>query len=76
MFSALFFLMMFTLGLGSTVGVNNVLVTSVKDSFPQLQTWMVTLAVCLLGMFSGLVYTTPQGQHVLTLVNYYSAVSI
>ncbi|XP_050723346.1 sodium-dependent nutrient amino acid transporter 1-like [Eriocheir sinensis] len=73
MFSALFFFMMFTLGLGSMVAVNSVLITAFKDNFPQLPTWTVSLSVCLLGMFPGLVYTTPQGQHVLTLVNHYSA---
>ncbi|XP_050737148.1 sodium-dependent nutrient amino acid transporter 1-like [Eriocheir sinensis] len=73
MFSALFFFMMFTLGLGTIVGATSVLITAVKDNFPQLQTWTVSLSVCLVGMFSGLVYVTPQGQHVLTLVNHYSA---
>lgn len=76
LFSAMFFLMMFTLGLGSTVGVNNVLVTSIRDDFPRLPTWSVTLGVCVLGLFSGVIYTTPQGQHVLTLINHYSAVSM
>lgn len=74
-FSVLFFLMMFTLGLGSATAYNNVVITILRDRFPHIQQWKVTLSVCVVGFLVGLLYTTPQGQHVLTLVNHYGGVS-
>ncbi|XP_071521550.1 sodium-dependent nutrient amino acid transporter 1-like [Panulirus ornatus] len=70
-FSVLFFLMMFALGLGSATPYNSVTITIIMDQFPHLRTWKVTLGVCVVGFLVGNIYATPQGQHVLTLVNHY-----
>ncbi|KAK7078185.1 hypothetical protein SK128_024257 [Halocaridina rubra] len=70
-FSALFFLMLFTLGVGSAVAYNGVIVTIICDEFPKAKKWQVTLVICIIGFLVGVLYTTPQGQHILTLVNHY-----
>lgn len=74
-FSVLFFLMMFTLGLGSAIPYTGVIITAICDQFPQMVKWQVTLGVCISGMLVGLLYTIPQGQYILTLLNYYAGVS-
>ena len=74
-FSALFFLMMVILGLGSLAGSNNVVITIISDRYPGVPKWRVTLGVCVVGFLVGLLYVTPQGQYILTLVDLYSSVS-
>ncbi|XP_063861923.1 sodium-dependent nutrient amino acid transporter 1-like isoform X2 [Scylla paramamosain] len=71
-FSVMFFLMMFTLGVGSAVAYNTAIITIISDRFPGLPVWRITLGVCVVGFLVGLIYTTPQGQYVLVLVDYYS----
>ncbi|XP_066939298.1 sodium-dependent nutrient amino acid transporter 1-like [Macrobrachium rosenbergii] len=70
-FSVLFFFMLFTLGLGSSSALMGCIVTIITDDFPRFRRWIVTLVVCCLGFLVGLVYVTPQGQYVLTLVDHY-----
>ncbi|KAG7157057.1 Sodium-dependent nutrient amino acid transporter 1-like 2 [Homarus americanus] len=72
LFSAMFFLMLFTLGLGSAVAYTATIITVICDQFPHIKKWKVTLWVCIVGFLVGLLYTTPQGQHILTLVNHYA----
>ncbi|XP_045133885.1 sodium-dependent nutrient amino acid transporter 1-like isoform X1 [Portunus trituberculatus] len=71
-FSVMFFLMMFTLGVGSAVAYNTAIITIISDRFPRLPVWHITLGTCVVGFLVGLIYTTPQGQYVLVLVDYYS----
>lgn len=71
LFSVLFFLMLFTLGVGSAAAYNGCVITVICDQFPHVKRWLVTLGVCVVGFFVGLLYVTPQGQHILTLVNHY-----
>ncbi|KAK3878040.1 hypothetical protein Pcinc_009757 [Petrolisthes cinctipes] len=71
-FSVLFFLMMFTLGLGSAIPYTGVIITAICDQFPHLIKWQVTLGVCISGMLVGILYTIPQGQYILTLLNHYA----
>lgn len=75
LFSVLFFLMLFTLGVGSAAAYNGCVITIICDQFPHVKRWLVTLGVCVVGFFVGLLYVTPQGQHILTLVNHYGGVS-
>ncbi|XP_050710225.1 sodium-dependent nutrient amino acid transporter 1-like isoform X2 [Eriocheir sinensis] len=72
LFSAMFFLMMFTLGLGSAAAYNNVIITIISDRYPNVTKVWITLSVCVVGFLVGLLYTTPQGQYIVTLVNHYS----
>ncbi|KAJ1527615.1 hypothetical protein ONE63_007578 [Megalurothrips usitatus] len=72
-FAVLFFLMLLTLGVGSAVALMGNLTTLLGDDlFPRAPTWAVSLAACVVGCLLGLVYVTPGGQYVLTLVDYYS----
>jgi len=71
LFAVLFFLMLFTLGLGSSVSDAGAIITIFCDKFPKLVRWHVTLAICILGCSVGIVYTTPGGQFILELVDFY-----
>ncbi|XP_069682879.1 sodium-dependent nutrient amino acid transporter 1-like [Periplaneta americana] len=72
-FSVVFFLMLYTLGIGSAVGLVGTVITLICDQFPKLKYWVVTLVVCTVGFLVGLVYVTPGGQFILTLVDFYGA---
>jgi hypothetical protein len=49
----------FTLGIGSTVGVVGDIIKVICDEFPKLDRTKVTGAVCFIGMLLGLMYQTP-----------------
>ncbi|XP_018398178.1 PREDICTED: sodium-dependent nutrient amino acid transporter 1-like [Cyphomyrmex costatus] len=71
LFAVLFFFMMFVLGVGSAVGMTTGIITVINEQFPRLKTWQIVVPTCLLGFLIGTVYTTPGGQFILTLVDYY-----
>lgn len=71
LFAVLFFLMLFTLGVGSASALTGCIITIICDEFPHFKRWLVTLLVCIAGFLLGLFYVTPQGQYVLELINYY-----
>jgi solute carrier family 6 amino acid transporter-like protein 5/7/9/14 len=73
LFAVLFFLMLFTLGLGSATSLAGGVITIICDNFPQLKTWQVTIGVCLSGYLIGLMYVTPGGLHILDLVDQFAA---
>ncbi|CAL8110031.1 unnamed protein product [Orchesella dallaii] len=68
-----FFIMLFTLGIGSAVALTSQVINIIHDNNPSYKGWAVTLVVCFLGFLSGLVYITPGGPFILTLVNYHGA---
>lgn len=72
----MFFLMMLTVGLGSVVSLNNVIITIISDRLPGTSKWKISLALCVVGFLVGIIFTTPQGQYIFTLVDYYSSVSV
>lgn len=59
LFAVLFFLMLFTLGIGSAVSLTGCVITIVCDAFPTWKRWAVTLVICSSGFLLGLVYVTP-----------------
>ena len=63
LFAVLFFLMLFTLGLGSSVSDAGAIITIFCDRFPKLVRWQVTCVVCFIGCAIGIVYTTPVNQY-------------
>lgn len=71
LFSVLFFLMMFTLGVGSASALTGCVITVICDQFPKWKKAYVTLIVCIAGFGIGLVYVTPGGQWILDLVDYF-----
>uniref|UniRef100_A0A1B0G7U7 Sodium-dependent nutrient amino acid transporter 1 n=1 Tax=Glossina morsitans morsitans TaxID=37546 RepID=A0A1B0G7U7_GLOMM len=70
-FSVLFFLMLFILGVGSNIGIVSCKVAAIKDNFPNVKQWQCALGIALLSFCIGLTYVTPGGQFLLTLVDYY-----
>merc|ERR1711988_934833 len=71
LFAILFFLMLITLGMGSAVGLVNVITTVVQETFPNLSQSFVSGLVCVTGLLAGIAYTTPGGQPLLELIDYY-----
>ncbi|XP_064555003.1 sodium-dependent nutrient amino acid transporter 1 [Drosophila montana] len=71
LFSALFFFMLFVLGIGSIVALQSTIVTIICDQFKTCKYWKVALATSICGFLMGLVYVTPGGQWILTLVDFY-----
>ncbi|XP_031628887.1 sodium-dependent nutrient amino acid transporter 1-like [Contarinia nasturtii] len=68
-FALLFFFMLFVLGIGSVAALQNVVVTVLCDQFPSLKYGRVAAITSVLGFLSGLVYITPGGQWMTTLVD-------
>lgn len=75
LFAVLFFLMLFTLGIGSASALTGCIITIISDQFPKFPKYLVTLIVCIAGFLLGLFYVTPQGQYLLDLVDYFGGVS-
>jgi len=59
LFSVLFFLMLYTLGIGSAISLVGAVITVYCDQFPSHPRWIVTLVVCIGGFLIGLVYICP-----------------
>ncbi|XP_043280535.1 sodium-dependent nutrient amino acid transporter 1-like isoform X2 [Venturia canescens] len=71
-FSILFFLMLYVLGIGSAIALAGGIITIISDQFPSWKHWHVVLGVSLFGFIVGSVYCTPGGQFVLGLVDFYA----
>ncbi|KAK3859951.1 hypothetical protein Pcinc_033965 [Petrolisthes cinctipes] len=71
LFAVLFFLMLFTLGCGSVVGLSGAIITTICDRLPTLSKVYVTLFVSIMGFLVGLIYVTPGGQLILELVDFF-----
>ncbi|KAH8292710.1 hypothetical protein KR018_004084, partial [Drosophila ironensis] len=71
LFSVLFFFMLFVLGIGSIVALQSTIVTIICDQFKGLKYWKVAMSTSICGFLMGLVYVTPGGQWILTLVDFY-----
>lgn len=76
LFALLFFLMLFILGTGSLIALQGSAFTIIVDTFPSLKKWHVTLGCCIGGFLIGLVYITPGGQYIVTLVDYFGGTFI
>ncbi|KAM7342970.1 sodium-dependent nutrient amino acid transporter 1 isoform 2-T2 [Cochliomyia hominivorax] len=72
-FSVLFFLMLFVLGIGSNIAMTSCTVTAIRDNFPKIKQWQCALGIAVVSFCIGLSYITPGGQFILTLVDYYGA---
>ncbi|XP_055904335.1 sodium-dependent nutrient amino acid transporter 1-like [Eupeodes corollae] len=76
LFSVLFFLMLFVLGLGSNVGIVSCLLTVTKDQFPNVKQWAIVGVISVCGFCIGLLYITPGGQFILNLLDFYGVTFI
>ncbi|XP_068148103.1 sodium-dependent nutrient amino acid transporter 1 [Drosophila tropicalis] len=68
-FSLLFFAMLFMLGVGSNVGMVSCIMSVIKDKFVNAKIWLIVVGLSLIGYSVGLIYTTPGGQYLLTLID-------
>lgn len=66
-----FFAMLFTLGVGSVVGVLINLTTNLKDQFPRLKYWQLALIGTISGYLLSLIYVTRGGIHIVDLVDHF-----
>ena len=64
LFAVLFFLMLVTLGLGSSTGLTSAVIAIIADNRPDWNKTYVTAVVCVSGFLIGTVYITPVSQHV------------
>ncbi|XP_064487090.1 sodium-dependent nutrient amino acid transporter 1-like isoform X2 [Ornithodoros turicata] len=73
LWSVLFFLMLFTLGVGSSVALVETILTTIRDQFPQLQKrkWMLVLPCTTFLFLCGLSLTTDAGQYIMRLLDNY-----
>lgn len=58
-FSVLFFLMLFTLGIGSIVAMLSCVMTAVRDSFTKVKHWHAAIGGAFIAFCLGIVYVTP-----------------
>ncbi|CAG7732841.1 unnamed protein product [Allacma fusca] len=73
LFSVLFYIMLLTLGVGSGVSLSGTVIAVIHDNNPQWsRPWIVT-GVCTGGFLLGIMYTTPGGQFLSDLVDYFGA---
>ncbi|EDW36740.1 GL18425 [Drosophila persimilis] len=70
-FSLLFFGMLFMLGVGSNVGMVSCIMTVLKDRFVNARLWLIVVGLSLVGFIVGLIYITPGGQHIITLLDFH-----
>ena len=59
LFAVLFFLMLFTLAVGSAAGLTGCVTGVLCEAFPKIPRWAITGATCASGFLLGLVYVTP-----------------
>ena len=59
LFAVLFFLMIFTLGVGSATALTGCVITVICDQFPQWNKSLVTLGISIASFIIGLAYVTP-----------------
>ncbi|KAG0710240.1 Sodium-dependent nutrient amino acid transporter 1 [Chionoecetes opilio] len=71
LFAVLFFLMLFTLGVGSAAGLAGCVMGVISDIFPSIKKVHITLVVSVAGFLCGLVYVTQGGQQILEMVDFF-----
>ena len=71
LFAILFFIMLFVLGIGSLVALHGCANTVIMDNFPTIKPWKVSGLTALIGFLIGIVYVTPGGQFILTIVDFF-----
>jgi len=57
-FAVLFFVLLFILGVGTSVALLMTVITVIRDNFPSSKYLVVAVVTCVLGFFATLVYVT------------------
>ncbi|XP_063874832.1 sodium-dependent nutrient amino acid transporter 1-like isoform X2 [Scylla paramamosain] len=71
LFAVLFFLMLFTLGIGSLTGTMGNVIGVITFNIPSGKRVYATLGICITNFLFGLIYITPGGQWIMNLVDYF-----
>lgn len=59
LFSVLFFIMMFVLGVGSAMSLSGAAFSVLSGRFPTIAHWKIMLGITIIGYFVSLIYVTP-----------------
>lgn len=65
-FSVLFFLMLYLLGIGSNVAMMSCIMTVIRDRFKKVKNWHAALGFAIFGTICGSVYMTPVSFEIFT----------
>ena len=72
-FSAMFFLMLITLGMGSAMGYSTLIVEVTSSYLPNVRNSFISATLLFVCFLFSMVYITPGGQHILQLVDYFTS---
>lgn len=72
-FSMIFFFMLFLFCIGSNMGMASCIMTVVRDFYPNIKCWKIVLVMMIFGISIGCLYTTPGGQFLINLLDFYGA---
>ncbi|XP_058829532.1 sodium-dependent nutrient amino acid transporter 1-like isoform X2 [Topomyia yanbarensis] len=73
LFSILFFLMLFIVGIGSNLGVVTSIITAIRDKCPTVPNWKVASAISVIGFCLSTIYMAPGGMDLLDVFDNYGA---
>lgn len=71
LFSALFFIVLLTLGIDSAFSLVEAINSALHDRFPKLSLPRISLIVCTIGFLCGLIYTTRAGLYFLDIIDHF-----
>lgn len=72
-FAVVFFFMLFLFCVGSNMGMASCIMTVIRDRYPHVQCWKIVLGIVFFGITIGSLYTTPGGQFLINLFDFYGA---
>lgn len=72
-FSVIFFFMLFLFCIGSNMGMASCIVTVIRDVYPNIKCWKIVIVIVAFGVSIGSLYTTPGGQFLINLIDFYGA---
>lgn len=72
-FSVVFFFMLFLFCVGSNMGMASCIMTVIRDRYPHVKCWKIVIAIVVFGIVIGSFYTTPGGQFIINLLDFYGA---
>lgn len=72
-FSVVFFLMLFSFCVGSNMGMASCIMTVIRDRYPKVKCWKIVIVIVVFGISVGCFYTTPGGQFLINLLDFYGA---
>lgn len=72
-FSFIFFFMLFLFCVGSNMGMASCIMTVIRDRYPEIKCWKIVIGIVTCGAIIGSFYTTPGGQFLINLLDFYGA---